>query len=78
MLKVDEHLIVMEKRGRLYLLKPDASGHHPLSSVAAFDRKTWNHPVPVGHCLYIGNDQETVCLQLTLRDSDKQVTESHQ
>jgi outer membrane protein assembly factor BamB len=77
-LKVGEHLMVMEERGRLNLLKPDAEGHHPLGNVAALDRKTWNHPVLVDDFLILRNDQEIVCLQLSPSDSDASTTAPHQ
>lgn len=70
MLKVGEHLMVIEERGRLHLLKPDAKGHHPLGHVAALDRKTWNHPVLVDNRLILRNDQEIVCLQLLSSDAE--------
>ena len=70
LLKVGRHLLVMEERGRLNLLRPDADGHNPLGSVAALDRKTWNHPVLVDNRLIVRNDQEIVCLQLTLNESN--------
>lgn len=64
LLQAGPHLLVIAERGTLHLLKPDRSGHHPLGSYPALDRKTWNHPILVNDRLIVRNDQEIVCLQL--------------
>ncbi|MCA9082700.1 MAG: PQQ-binding-like beta-propeller repeat protein [Planctomycetaceae bacterium] len=69
MLRVGSRLLVLEEQGGLQLLQPDAGGHHPIAQAAALDRKTWNHPVLVKDRLFIRNDQEIMCLQLSAQTS---------
>lgn len=66
-LKAGQHLLVVEERGRLNLLKPNAAGHNPLGSKDVLNGKTWNHPVLADSRLILRNDREIVCLQLSLR-----------
>ncbi|MCH2204185.1 MAG: hypothetical protein MK102_19650, partial [Fuerstiella sp.] len=65
LLKAGDLLLVLEEKGDIRLLKPDAKGPHSVTdSIQALDRKTWTHPVVVGNRLIIRNDQEIVCLQI--------------
>ena len=65
LLKAGDLLLVLEEKGDIRLLKPDAKGPHSVTdSIQALDRKTWAHPVVVGNRLIIRNDQEIVCLQI--------------
>lgn len=64
MLQVGDHLLVIAEKGRLHLLKPNATGHNELCAVEALDRKTWNHPVLLNDQLIIRNDQEIVCFKI--------------
>lgn len=71
LLKVGEYLLVVEERGGLQLLKPDAKSHHQLNDgVNPLDRKTWSHPVLVDDRLYVRNDQQIVCMRLPILSAD--------
>ncbi len=68
MLKVGEHLLVVEEKGNVRILKPGTKGHNPVGdSVKALNRKTWNHPVLIDDRLILRNDQKIVCVQLPLQ-----------
>ena len=64
LLQVDENLLIIGENGDLHLLRPDRTGHNPLSRISALDRKTWNHPAFVGDRLILRNDQEIVCFKM--------------
>lgn len=67
MLKVNDHLLIVEEKGDVQLLKPDRKGHHPIGdSIPALDRKSWSHPVLIDDRLVVRNDQQIVCLRLPL------------
>ena len=67
MLKVNQHLLVVEEKGNVRILKPDVKGHNPVGdSVQALDRKTWSHPVLIGDRMILRNDQQVVCLKFPL------------
>jgi len=68
MLKVGEHLLIVEEKGNVRILKPGTKGHNPVGdSVKALNRKTWNHPVLIDDRLILRNDQKIVCVQLPLQ-----------
>ena len=67
MLKIGEHLLIVEEKGDVRILKPDTKGHNPVGdSVKALDRKTWNHPVLIDERLILRNDQEIICMRLPM------------
>jgi len=67
MLKAGEHLLLVEEKGDVRLLKPGPKGHNPIGdSVQALDRKTWSHPVQIVDRMILRNDQQVVCLKLPL------------
>ncbi len=67
LLKVGEHLLVVEEGGHLRILKPDLNGDHPLGDgFPALYRKTWGHPALIDDRLILRNDEQIVCLRLPL------------
>ena len=65
LLKIGEHLLIVEEDGRICLVKPDVTGHRPVGNgFQALDRKTWGHPVFVDDRLILRNDRQIVCLRL--------------
>ena len=69
LLKVGQHLIVVEEFGKVRLLQPDEDGPGELGVVEVFSRKTWNHPILVNDRLFVRNDREIVCLQLSVENA---------
>jgi outer membrane protein assembly factor BamB len=79
MLKVGEHLLIVEEKGDVRILKPNAKGHNPVGdSVKALDRKTWNHPVLINERLILRNDQQIVCMRLPLEGGAESQVESQE
>jgi outer membrane protein assembly factor BamB len=67
MLKAGEHLLIVEEKGDVRILKPGSKGPNPVGdSIQALDRKTWSHPVLIGDRMILRNDQQVVCLRLPL------------
>ncbi len=72
MLKAGEHLLIVEEKGDVRILKPGPKGHNPVGdSVQALDRKTWSHPVLIDGRMILRNDQQVVCLKLPLTQSSQ-------
>ncbi|HVS39586.1 MAG TPA: PQQ-binding-like beta-propeller repeat protein [Gemmataceae bacterium] len=64
-LLVEDLLIVQAERGDVELVKVDPSGYQKLGALHAFGGKTWNNPALAGNQLFVRNDQEAACYELT-------------
>ena len=65
LLKIGEHLLVVEEGGHLRILKPDPKGDHLIGDgFPVLHRKTWGHPALIDDRLILRNDEQIVCLRL--------------
>ena len=64
-LLVEDLLIVQAEGGDVALVKADPSGYHKLGVLHAFSSKTWNNPALAGNRLFLRNDREAACYELT-------------
>lgn len=58
-------LIVATEDGKLVQVAADPSAHRELGKFQAIEGKTWNHPVIAHGRIYLRNDQEMACYELT-------------
>ena len=59
-------LVVVGEKGELALVAARPDKFEELARIQAVEGKTWNHPVVAHGRLYVRNDQEMVCYELTL------------
>ncbi|MFN9718272.1 MAG: PQQ-binding-like beta-propeller repeat protein [Planctomycetota bacterium] len=57
-------LLIISETGELSLVKAASDRHVVLSKFKAIDGKTWNHPVLVGHQIFVRNGAEAACFAL--------------
>ena len=58
-------LLVLEEHGEAALVAANSKKFEELGKFQALDEKVWNHPVVAHGRLYVRNDQEMACYQLT-------------
>lgn len=62
---VDGHLIVLGERGKLALVEANPDKYIEKGSIKILQGKCWTSPTLAGGKLYIRNDKEMVCLNIT-------------
>ncbi len=65
LLFVDGHLIVLGERGRLALVEANPSEYKEKASVQILNGKCWTMPTVTGGRLYLRNQKEMLCLDVT-------------
>jgi outer membrane protein assembly factor BamB len=58
-------LLVVSEKGDVALVEASPQRHEELARIAVFEGKTWNHPVVAHGKLFVRNDEEVACYQLT-------------
>jgi outer membrane protein assembly factor BamB len=59
-------LLVISEKGEALLLAADPKEHRELARFPALSGKTWNHPVIAHGRLFVRNDEEMACYELTM------------
>lgn len=65
-LLADDVLLVQTESGELVMVEATPERFHEIARREVFSRTTWNTPALAGRHLLMRNDQEAVCLELTL------------
>ena len=65
-LLVGDLYLLMAESGELVLLRPKPEAPNELARLHVFNSKTWNPIALAGNLLLVRNDQEAVCLRLSL------------
>jgi outer membrane protein assembly factor BamB len=58
-------LLVVSEKGAVALVAATPERHDELARMPALEGKTWNHPVVAHGRLFVRNDEEVACFQLT-------------
>jgi outer membrane protein assembly factor BamB len=58
-------LLIVTDTGELALVEATAEGHHELGQFPVLEGKTWNPPALAGGRVYVRNDREMACYNLT-------------
>jgi outer membrane protein assembly factor BamB len=58
-------LLVQTEEGEVVLVDPRPDGLHEVSRFSVFSRKTWNPPALAGRYLFVRNDVEAACFELS-------------
>jgi outer membrane protein assembly factor BamB len=61
----DGHFIVLSEQGKLLLVEATPTEYREKASFQLFDAKTWTVPTLAGGKLYVRNQEEMVCLDIT-------------
>jgi len=65
LLLADGHLIIQCEDGSLALAKASPDSHQMISRQSALNGKTWNNPTLAGGRLYLRNDRELICYDVS-------------
>jgi outer membrane protein assembly factor BamB len=69
LLETQKLLVVQAENGEVVLVDADPSQQRERGRFTPLTEKTWNHPVVVGGRLYVRNDRELACFDLTPSES---------
>ena len=69
LLETQKLLVVQAENGEVVLVDADPSQQRERGRFTPLTEKTWNHPVVVGGRLYVRNDRELACFDLTPPES---------
>jgi outer membrane protein assembly factor BamB len=63
----DDLLVIQGEKGPLYLAQASPEAFRQLGRIDVFDRKTWNLPALADGKVYLRNDEEMACFDLTAK-----------
>jgi outer membrane protein assembly factor BamB len=64
-LLVEDLILVLGEKGTVVLVEASPEAHNEVASFAAIHGKTWNHPALAGRLLFVRNDREAACFELS-------------
>lgn len=62
----EDRMLVQSESGEIALVRANPEGFHKFGVLPAFTSKTWNNPAVAGEYLFVRNDQEAACYDLTV------------
>ncbi|MCH2200696.1 MAG: PQQ-like beta-propeller repeat protein [Fuerstiella sp.] len=77
-LQIGKHLLIVEEKGDIRILKPDRKGDHPVGNgVAGLTHKAWSHPILIHDRLIVRNDQKMICMRLSIEPTSNSDEQTH-